>query len=78
MVQRTSYPAGADCEIVLTFEQMRDGWAVVASITHHSPRADRVVDLPVPSQRFGTREEAEAFGLRAAHDYLARNTPSAA
>ena len=78
MVHRKSYPAGDNCEITLTNERLADGWAVVVSLKHHTPGAERVVDLPVPSERFGTEEEAEAFGLRMAREYLERNTPRAA
>ncbi len=78
MVHRKSYPAGNNCEIALTNERLADGWAVVVSLKHHTPGAERVIDLPVPSERFGTEEEAEAFGLRMAREYLERNTPRAA
>lgn len=78
MVHRKSYPAGTDCEIALTNERLADGWAVVVSVKHHTPGAERVVDLPVSSVRFETEQEAEAFGLRVGRDYLERNMPRAA
>jgi hypothetical protein len=78
MVQRKTYPAGDNCEIALTTERLADGWAVVVSLKHYTPGAERVVDLPVPSERFVTEAEAEAFGLKLAHDYIERNVPHAA
>jgi hypothetical protein len=78
MVHRKTYAADRDCEIAITTEQMAEGWAVVASLKHHTNGAERITDLPVPSERFATEEEAEAFGLEMARDYLKRNTPRAA
>lgn len=78
MMMRTSYPVDRDREIVLTSERLADGWAVVASIKHHTVDAERVIDLPVPSERFETVQEAQAFGLGQARDYIARNMPRAA
>jgi len=78
MVHRKTYAAGSDCEIAITTERLADGWAIVVSLKHHTEGAERVTDLPVPSERFATEEEAEAFGLEMARDYLKRNTPRAA
>jgi hypothetical protein len=78
MVHRKTYPAGDNCEIALTNERLADGWAVVVSLKHHTPGAERVVDLPVPTERFGREEEAEAFGLKMARDYIERNMPHVA
>ncbi len=78
MVHRKSYRAENNCDIELTTERLADGWAVVASLKHHTADAERVTDLPVPSERFATEDEAEAFGLGMAREYLERNTPRAA
>ena len=59
MVHRKSYPVGNDCEIALTTERLADGWAVVVSLKHDTPGAERVVDLPVSSARFDTEDKAE-------------------
>ena len=78
MVHRKSYPVENNCEIALTNERLPDGWAVVASIKHYTPGAERVIDLPVPNERFETEQEAEAFGLGLARDYIDRNMPHVA
>ena len=58
---------------------MADGtWAVVASVKHMTDGAESVRDLPVPSERFGSQAEAEAFGVRQAEDWIERNLPRAA
>ncbi len=79
MVQRKTYPIDDRCEIVLAIEEMSEGaWAVVASIRHRDGDAERVVDLPVPSQRFPSAAEAETFGLDTAYKWIQANIPRAA
>ncbi len=78
MVQRKNYPASRNCEISLATERLNDGWAVVASIVHHTPDAARVIDLPVPTERFATEADAEGFGLTMAREYIEQNMPEAA
>jgi hypothetical protein len=78
MIQRKTFRVDEHCEIALTTEQMADGWGVVASVKHRTGDAERVVDLPVPSQRFADEAQAEDFGLRMARDWIAQNAPRAA
>ena len=79
MIQRKSYPIDDRCQIALTMERMSDGlWAVVASIKHVADGTERVTDLPVPTERFTSELDAEAFGLRMATDWIAENMPRAA
>jgi hypothetical protein len=78
MVHRKTYPADDNCEIAVTTERLADGWAIVVSLRHHTEGAERITDLPVPTERFATEEEAEAFGVARAREYLERNTPRAA
>ena len=78
MVHRKTYPAEDNYEIALATECLSDGWAVVASLKHFTPGAERVVDLPVPTERFATEAEAEGFGLAMARDYIERNVSRAA
>lgn len=79
MVLRKTFPVADDCKINLVTEEMPDGaWAVVASIAHRFENAERIVDLPVPSERFASEPEAEAFGLRLAREWIERNMPHAA
>jgi hypothetical protein len=78
MIQRKTFRVDEHCEIALTTERMADGWGVVASVTHRTGDAERVVDLPVPSQRFADEAEAEGFGLTMAREWIAKNAPGAA
>jgi hypothetical protein len=79
MIQRKTFAVDEGCEIALTTEQLADGaWAVVASIKHHREQSERIVDLPVPAARFASEQEAEAFGLRMAREWIERNLPRAA
>ncbi len=78
MVQRKTYPADRNCAITLATERLGDGWAVVTTIKHRTPDAERIIDLPVPSERFASEAEAEAFGLARARDYIEQNMPKAA
>ena len=79
MIERKTFPAGDDCAVAVTTERMADGtWAVVASVKHHLESAERVIDLPVPSERFATQAAAEARGLQMGQDWIAENAPRAA
>jgi hypothetical protein len=75
MIQRKTFRIDEDCEIALTIERMAEGWGVVASVKHRAGDAERVVDLPVPSERFASEAEAEAFGLTMARDWITKNAP---
>jgi hypothetical protein len=76
MIHRKTFPVDEHCEIALTTERMSDGaWGVVASVKHFEGAAERVTDLPVPVETFATENDAEAFGLRQARQWLAANAP---
>jgi hypothetical protein len=78
MIERKTVRIDDACEIALTTESMADGWAVVASVKHFAGDAERVTDLPVPAERFASKEEAESFGVTMARDWIAQNAPRAA
>jgi hypothetical protein len=78
MIQRKTFQVDEHCEIALTTERMADGWGVVASVKHRTGDTERVVDLPVPSQRFADEVEAESYGLAMAREWIAKNGPRAA
>jgi uncharacterized protein DUF6566 len=79
MIQRTTVPVNDEYSIAVVTEQMADGaWAVVASLQHHSPMGEKVIDLPVVDARYATQAEAEEAGIRQARDWLERNMPHAA
>jgi hypothetical protein len=60
-------------------EQMTDGsWAVVTAVTHYFDTTKKVIDLSVPTERFGSEADAEAFGLRLGREWIANNMPRAA
>ena len=79
MIDRKTFPADRNCEIVVTTEGMADGtWAVVASVKHVSERSEKVTDLPVPRQRFASQAEAEDYGVTLGRQWIAQNAPHAA
>jgi len=80
MIDRTKVPtAWEGCEISIVTEQMRDGrWAVVAAITETTPEHTRTVDLPVTSETFATRDDAQAHGVQQAERWLEQNMPKRA
>jgi hypothetical protein len=79
MIERKSFSVDGLCDIALTLEQMSDGtWGVVASIKQVVGSVEKVTDLPVPEETFGSEAEAEAFGLRMARAWLETNMPRAA
>jgi len=79
MVQRTIIPVGSDRRILLTAERLAEGsWAVVASIVETTPGGERVIDLPVITERFATEADAEASGESQARHWLEQNVPRAA
>jgi hypothetical protein len=79
MIQRRSYPIDGRSEIALTTENMADAtWAVVVSIKQVDGDTERVTDLPVPTERFPSESDAEAFGLGLARRWIAENMPHAA
>jgi hypothetical protein len=79
MIQRKSIPVNDEYGITVVTEQMNDGtWAVVATITQHTPNGEKVVDLPVGDARFRDQAEAERDGETQARDWLERNLPHAA
>jgi len=77
MIDRTKFPtAWEGCEISVVTEQLRDGrWAVVAAIQETTPEHTRTIDLPVPSETFATRDEAEGHGVAQAERWLEKNMP---
>jgi hypothetical protein len=80
MIDRTKVPtAWEGCEISIVTEQMRDGrWAVVAGITETTAEHTRTVDLPVTSETFATRDDAQAHGVQQADRWLEQNMPKRA
>jgi len=77
MVQRKIFPAHGGYNIAVASEQMHDGkWASVATITHSTGTGQRIIDLPVPDQRFETEDQAESSAVRMAMEWIDRNTPS--
>jgi hypothetical protein len=64
MIQRKTFRVDEHCEIALTTERMADGWGVVASVKHRTGDAERIVDLPVPTEKFASEAEAEGSGSR--------------
>ena len=77
MIDRTKFPtAWEGCEISVVTEQLRDGrWGVVAAIEDTTPEHMRTIDLPVPSETFPTRAEAENYGVAQAQHWLEKNMP---
>ena len=79
MIQRKVVPIGSERRILLTTERPADGsWAVVASIVETTPNGERVIDLPVVSERFATEADAEAFGEAQARRWVEENVARAA
>jgi len=57
---------------------MKDGkWSVVATIEHQLGDGVQATPLPVTHLRFDTEEEAHAFGMAQATEYLDRAEPAA-
>lgn len=66
-------------EISVVTECLRDGrWAVVAAIQETTDDHTRTIDLPVPSETFATREEAQSHGVAQATRWLESNMPRSA
>jgi hypothetical protein len=79
MVERKTIPVSDDRAINVVTERMADGtWAVVASVRQTTDGAESVQDLPVPTERFASQGEAEAFGVRQAQEWIEQNLPRAA
>jgi hypothetical protein len=79
MIERKTFPADQNCQIVVTTERMADStFAVVASVKHLSDRSEKITDLPVPQQRFPSQAEAEAYGVRLGEEWIEKNAPRAA
>jgi len=77
MVHRKIVPAYGGYDIAVASEQMSDGkWSAVVTITHSTRTGQRVIDLPVPSERFESEEDAERFAVNAAKEWIERNVPS--
>jgi len=77
MVQRKIFPAYGGYNVAVASEQMKDGkWAAVATITHSTGTGQRIIDLPIPNQRFETGEEAERSVVKMAMEWIDRNAPS--
>jgi hypothetical protein len=79
MIERKTVPVDDQSSISVVTERMADGsWAYVASITHHSPTGEKIIDLPIRDTRYPTQAEAEQAGVTEARDWLERNMPHAA
>jgi hypothetical protein len=77
MVQRKIFPAYGGYNVAVASEQMKDGkWAAVATITHSTGTGQRIIDLPIPNQRFDTEEQAESSIVKMAMEWIDRNAPS--
>ena len=77
MIDRAKFPTSWEGrEISVVTECLRDGrWAVVAAIQETTPEHTRTIDLPVPSETFGSREDAQAYGVSQAERWLEQNSP---
>ena len=79
MVERKHIPIDAEYSVNIVTEQMADGrWAVVSSIKHESPTGEKIIDLPVCDDRFGSQSEAENAGFSQAREWIDHNMPRAA
>ncbi len=79
MIERTTLPVDDQYSINVVTERMNDEtWAVVASLAHHSPTGEKIIDLPVRDARYASQAEAQDAGVRQARDWLERNVPHAA
>ena len=79
MIERKHIPVDAECSVNIVTEQMADGrWAVVSSIKHETPTGEKIIDLPVRDDRFGSQGEAEDAGFSQAREWIDRNMPRAA
>jgi hypothetical protein len=77
MVERKIFPAYGGYSVAVASEQMKDGkWAAVATITHSTGTGQRVIDLPIPTERFDTEEQAEGSAVKVAMEWIDRNAPS--
>ena len=79
MVKRHSYPTKyPGCEIAVATERMKDGkFSVVATVEHRVGEGMQATPLPVTHLRFESEEEAHAFGMAQAAEYLERAEPAA-
>ena len=77
MIDRAKFPTSWEGrEISVVTECLRDGrWGVVAAIQEVTPEHTRTIDLPVPSETFATREEAQSHGVAQAQRWLESNIP---
>ena len=78
MIQRKEVPVNDEYSVAVVTEDLPDGWAVVASIKHHSPTGEQIVDLPVQNERYPDQLQAEEAGLAQARTWLTQNVPHAA
>ena len=79
MVKRDSYPTKyPGCAIAVATERMKDGkWSVVSTIEHHVGEGVQFTPLPVTHLRFDSEQEAHAFGMAQATEYLDSAEPAA-
>jgi hypothetical protein len=79
MVKRDSYPTKfPGCAVAVATEQMKDGkWSVVSTIEHRVGDGVQFTPLPVTHLRFDSEQEAHAFGMAQATEYLDRAEPAA-
>jgi len=79
-MERTSVPTPYEnCDISIVTEQKANGkWAVVATITHSTEAAVKVIPVPVPEEMaFGSEEEARQFGIQVGRTWVDENMPKA-
>lgn len=79
MVERETVPTSyRDCNISVVTEKMADGrWGVVATVTHSTEGAVKVIPVPLPAETFGSEADAREFAVRAAKTWIDENTPTA-
>jgi hypothetical protein len=79
MIERKTFAVDGEYSINVVTESMNDGgWAVVASITQHTPTGEKTTDLPVHDERYRSQADAEEAGVAQARTWLERNKPAAA
>jgi hypothetical protein len=79
MVERKHIPIDGEYSVNIVTEQMADGtWAVVSSIRHDSATGEKIIDLPVRDERYGSQGDAEDAGFSQAREYIDRNVSRAA
>ena len=79
MIERKNVAVDGEYSINVVTERMKEGdWAVVTSITQHTPMGEKTTDLPICDDRFPTQAAAEEAGLSQAREWLEHNVARAA